>query len=1012
MIIRNVEANLIPAILAEELNKKSQGLCNPLFVFSSDVAVDSWTEWAVRNPEESGVQAVALEDFSAWDKFKSAYLAGSLSGKICIPSLLRKLFIRSLIHQNLENHFIKKIVPSDDAQAAYAFTDWLSKILPSLNLWNKKYLEFLNKNNLSPESDPDIENHDYYQIYTRYNSFLEANHFFEPSWLTPEFVEKERHIIIFYPELLEDFSDYEDVLSKAENVTLIKLPQNQSEKKIYAYKYSDSRKELRHTLLRLRQLHEQGVKWTEMALSVPDIEVYRPYIRRECQLYCIPLNIRAGEPLTKNCAGLIFNQLNDCVTSNFSYSSLRALLQNEYLPWKEDVRNLKEVLIREGNRLRTICSYEKDSSSTESVDTWIQALSSVSKDERELTFYKTLKNEIKLICQAESFETIRTAWLIFREKFLDTENFTGDANKILGRCISELEDMIDIERRYLKPLNLLSKSPFAFFLNEINSKTYRPQEALTGLSVFPYRLSAPAFFKYQFVIDASQKKLDIPFKKLSFLNTEKRKLLLGADVDENANASSTFVHLYAKECFPLGEKVHFSYAEETFDGFAIAHNSLTIVEESEQEKENQRALEESDFIKKEKSLLYSKDFDSSQKLQLTDLQKTSFLDWIERTKKINQIEKEELTPLLEEKIKKALVTKRKSESKIVITQSDLNKFYPCPRKWLLKSILNLKDDSLDTSLMQTFDMGNINHKILEFYMNELAAKEELLPVTNEDGLFDKEDEIYNKILNYTKLAIHDKSMDFKDSPIVLTTLDSQLSLIADGIMNFLYTFCLAPSKPEDGKCNSRTSIKGFGGYKVLGDELNFSSKVMVDEKDAEELSLYGKIDCLLASEEGEYVIIDYKNTLSAIPSEGALSQDENGLLGDFQMPMYVSLIKNEKIPQDSTIKVEAAYFYAIKDANRRAAIDEYRGLASSAPEGSLNIKKYDVFCANTLLLFNKYMADFSERIKNGRFEPINPKEKKDHFVHVEPYKVCASCDYKSICRTTFTVGEKNLLTGV
>ncbi|MCR4954984.1 MAG: hypothetical protein K6A43_13025, partial [Treponema sp.] len=136
MIIRSAEPSSIPAIISEFLGKKSDGSCKPLFVFSSDVAVDSWTEWVVRNPQLSGVQAVALEDFTAWDKFKGNFLAGNITGKKCIPSLLRKLYVRSLIHQNLQQHFIKKIVPSDSAEGAYAFTDWLSKILPSLKLWH------------------------------------------------------------------------------------------------------------------------------------------------------------------------------------------------------------------------------------------------------------------------------------------------------------------------------------------------------------------------------------------------------------------------------------------------------------------------------------------------------------------------------------------------------------------------------------------------------------------------------------------------------------------------------------------------------------------------------------------------------------------------------------------------------------------------------------------------------------------------------------------------------------
>ena len=1009
MIIKQAEPSAIPQIIREHLTKKLEGTEFPLFVFSSDVAVDTWTEWAARNPEESGVRAVALEDFTAWDKFKGTYLAGDVSGKKCIPSLLRKLFIRSLIHQNLQFHFIKKIIPSDSGESAYAFTDWLAKILPALNLWHKKYEEFLLKNGLTATSDPDLENRDYYEIFTRYNDFLEKNAFFEPSWLTPEFVEKERTVIIFYPEILEDFSEYEDVFSSVQNVIAVRMPDEKP--LISAYKYPDSRMELRHAILRLRELHEQGIKWTEMALSVPDLEVYRPYIRREFELYCIPFNIRAGESLTNNCAGQIFNQINDCVKSNFSYNSVRALLQNEYVPWKSDVRELKENLIREGNRLRAICAYEKDENSFELVDSWVEALSAAPGDVRELEFYKSLKNEVKKICQAASFEAVRTAWLIFRQNFLEVENFSGDANRILGRCISELDDLIDIEKRYLVPLALIAENPYSFYLNELNSKSYRPQEELNGVSIFSYRLSAQARFKVQLVIDSSQKNLDVPYKKLGFLNTEKRKLLLGADVDENANASVAFIRLYAAGSENSVLPVRFSYAEESFAGFSIAHNAFAVVDVEKLPPQELARLEEKDFIKNERDRISKAQFNFPQNQVLTKAQKASFERWVELTKNFNDIQREIPSEILQEKIKAALVTHRKSEADIVVTQSDLSKFYPCPRKWLLNTVLHLKEESLDTNLMQNFDMGNINHKILELFMNDLISMDECLPATDENGLFANEEQINQKIMEFTKEAIHSSQMDFCYSLLVLQTLDSQASLIAEGIMNFLHFLCKAPDKPDPDKLNTKTSIKGFGGYKVVGAELKISS-VMQAGEEKNPIHLFGIIDCLLCSDEGDYVIIDYKNSKNSVPAASEINGDEYGILGDFQMPMYITLVKNEKIlttlTDESKIKVEAAYFYAIKNCDRTLALDEFRGLKKDAPPDAANLSKYDDFCRITLPLFNNYAQDFVDRVKESRFEPVNPSEVYGNYVHVEPHKVCAACDFKSICRTTFTVGEKEL----
>ena len=988
MLVRYTAPCDIPALLAEHLAAKAPCTEPPLFVFSSDIAADTWSEWAVRNPEQSGVAAVAMDAFTAWDKFKGRYLAGRIADRVCVPSLLRKLFVRDLIRLNLKERFIRKIIPSDDAETAYAFTDWLAKILPSLELWHKKYAAYLARNSLTEETDSDQENRDYKQLYVRYSNFLQKNNFFEPSWLTPEFIEHERSIVIFYPELLEDFCEYEAVLESARNVTAVRLPECGAKPAVR--KYPDARSEMRNLLLRLRSLHNQGVRWTDIAVSVPNLETYRPYLRREFARHCIPVNVRSGEPLTKNCAGLIFAQINDCYSARFSYGSVRALLQNEYLPWKADVRTVKEQLIREGSRLRALCSHEADENSSVSVDSWIEALGAVSADTRELEFYKALKNEIVRICEAHSFSALHTAWFKFRQRFLDSEEFTGNANRILSRCISELNDIMDIEKRYVAALGLSIDRPFTFFLNELNSKTYRPQELIDGVSVFPYKLSAMARFGHQFIIDASQANLDVPYKRLRFLSGEKRRALLGAEAEDGADASRAFALLYAKD----GGHTHFSYAEENFSGFAIAHNALSPVQAPEEN------LSATDFIKEEREILRDT-ARASAKITISEWQQKAFAQWAARTSGFEAQAERSAAAVLMQRIDAFLKGRRHCDGAITLTQTDLARFYPCPRKWILSSVLNLHEDTLDTSLMQTFDMGNINHKILELYMSSLAGAGAALPVTNAAGMFDDEDAVRKSVASCTNDAIHSSAMDFANSPLVLRALESQSAAIADGIMDFLHYLCAAPQKPETPAHN--TAIKGFGGYKVQGAELKIST---LHKKTG--VRLYGKIDCLLSNDDGDYVLIDYKNTPASLPKSAALNEDENGLLGDFQMPMYITLVKDELIGKKSP-RIEAAYFYSIKGRKRLAVIDEYAGLSKDkAAAGMENPRHYKTFCDNTLRLFDDYVQDFARRIADGNLEPVVPRKKEGALVHTEPHSVCASCDFRSICRTTFTVGAREL----
>ena len=63
-----LEPARIADVLKENLKHK-----DTIFVFSTDVALVSWAEWCVKNPQASGVKAVALERFIAWDTFKEKY---------------------------------------------------------------------------------------------------------------------------------------------------------------------------------------------------------------------------------------------------------------------------------------------------------------------------------------------------------------------------------------------------------------------------------------------------------------------------------------------------------------------------------------------------------------------------------------------------------------------------------------------------------------------------------------------------------------------------------------------------------------------------------------------------------------------------------------------------------------------------------------------------------------------------------------------------------------------------
>lgn len=960
-----IKADDLGLIFKEYLSKPEY-----YFVFSTDVVKNSWIDWIILNPKESGCDAVSLERFIAWDQFKSQFVKGRQEDKTAIPAILRKFYIQNLISQNALNPFFKKIINPEFRNEASSFTNWISKLLPGLKQWHD-----LRSNIEQPLDD---EDQDYELLYNRYSQFLNSNSMFEPSWIESDFTTSDKKFIIIFPEILEDFCDYEETLTTNENITLITIDTSSVEENgVRGWEYTDSRKELRRTLLQIRKLADEGVEYTDISLSVPDLDTYRPYLEREFTKYCIPYVIRQGIPLLSVGESGIFKKFQECNSSNFSYNSVRSIVLDDFIPWKDEFSAVRENLIQLGYDMRCLCGYDEDGRTK---DIWEIALNDDNRNYREKSFYLELKNEIQKITQVSSFRGIIQAWEHFKDTFLDTNNFTESANNIISRCIVHLQEFTQIEELYFEKNNLLINNPYDFFITELSGKTYTPQSKNLGVNVYPYKLSAAAKIKYQFVIDGSQNNLEIVYKRLGFLNNEKRKLLGLVEKDKKFNPTKAFVTLYAKN--PHNNLVTFSYAQNTFSGFAISHNLMNLVTGSDDKplKNPLKELDEDDFILGESKAFLNHSIPEN--FKFTKSQKDQFNLWYETNKKRFTGETKEQTELSSEvleKIQEVLVTNRHKKDpdskKMVITQSDMRAFFDCPRKWLFSNILKLQDVTLDTSLLQPYDMGNLHHRILELYMKEFEQKGNPLPKLTETNELPDYNDFYKRILTLTEEAITDSRMEFHNSPLVITMLTAQKEQIAETIINFLQEF-----------------LKTYGGYYVCGIE----KAVSYEPKDKDYV-YFGIIDTLLSNMEenavnGEWQVIDYKNSKAAIPStENCYVQEENGkkILGDFQMPMYLKIL--EKTTNKS---IQKAGFFPINAPDGKKMIVD-----NEATRKKISFEDFEP----TLAAFEEYTCEFNEKVKKSSFAP------KDG--NITTWDNCVNCGFKGICRYSYTIAGKDLNRG-
>ena len=473
-------------------------------------------------------------------------------------------------------------------------------------------------------------------------------------------------------------------------------------------------------------------------------------------------------------------------------------------------------------------------------------------------------------------------------------------------------------------------------------------------------------------------------------------------------ASEVFIKLYNKADSSKGgvsdEIVHFSAAENTFNGFAIPHSQLKVLKDNDDNYIRPNRDSE-DYIIQERELIGSRS-GISQNIKLTKEQKESYKNWKESA--ISKDCAEKINAQIENTINEVLIKHRKTsvpDNNIKISaRGDLEQFFPCPRKWLFKTVLKLHDDTLDTNLMQGYDMGNLNHKIMESFMN--IHKDRILPYYDKDSdsFMIKEkaageievapvnyDEKINEIFygenNIVEQAIKAPS-DFRDSPLVIDTLLSQKVRIADKIVAFLKVLLVPYGSNKDSQGNVK-NISGIGNCTVGGVEERLDAV-------RDNFDYYGVVDCYVISPENDWIIIDYKNTSGAIPNSGNIRVDENDILRDFQMAVYYQLV-----PEGNENEIAGGYFYSISDGKSKAVTDKFdmeAQIAADKDDGDLDLYR-------TLIALNNYSDLFVEKIKEKDFSPKRSNDKKDK-MNVKSYETCKGCSFSSICRTTYSVGGK------
>ncbi|MDR3146492.1 MAG: PD-(D/E)XK nuclease family protein [Treponema sp.] len=942
------------------------------FVFPSEAAASLWAQ---KTCGFAGVRSLAGRRFLAWDRFKEEVIRAAIQDREPINGVTRRLFAERLIRENAravlnpggkqwaEGLPFRAIIPREFAEGGAVFAAQIAALLPSLKLLRARQEAAQTAAAENGSCPPDDEDRDFTVLEGAYTAFLDRSALFEPSWERPPLRDRDHDYYIFFPEAMEDFTEYEATLRAEPAIHLIRT--EKPDRRTGLRRFASSRAEIRSAVLEIRRFHEEeGIPYNDMAISVPGLEDMEPYLLRELALYNIPIRRRSGRPLADHGAGRLFPLIGTCGANNFSFTALKSLILNEHIPWRRP--DLNRALIEFGIENNCVSGYRENG---RDVDVWIEAF-----QERGgglEGYYRALKSSVISLTGARTFTELRNRYFSFRgpweggetdRGFLSRDACTAGADAVLARCIEELSALIQLESE--RP-ELIPPSPFTFYLSVLQEKQYVPQQQQPGLNIFPYRVAAAAPFSCHFVLNATQGAATVLYRPLNFLRQDKRKALNIGDTDVSAVFFSLY-HLALHDPAEEGDlqpRIRISAADETFTGWAIPHSFFAAGGSGDSAGEGAGpGPAPPDPFLLERDWWSGGTFPA----RLFSVQREGFERWRARLRApgtgFNLLRNPfprtgYLYRLLDERIARVQrspgnphagpasapgddAPPDRADSRLKVSATDLTNFFACPAFWLYRKIFGLEVFSLEARLLDDTSLGNLYHEILR----ELFTR-----IRNTDRIFKPQrlEEYYAWLRSCTDEAA--RRYPAFQGPLAVPLLVSQAAAITKKLREVL-----------------KTEANYFPGYAVAELET-------VIESAQGGILFKGKLDRVSVSPDGEPCIIDYKT--GAAPSARASTEGEDSPLENFQIPLYIKLYEDAH-----AAAVGGAFFMSVNKHDITAVV--------GSPKGKRGMSR-DAY-QPTIEALEAYIERFVKAVTDMDFSPPELR-----------YNTCLSCDFRTLCRTTY-----------
>lgn len=681
MVIMN---SLIDLIIQEKANRKA------VFVFPSEAAAEYWRKQSLRILNQ---KAVRNDRFVSWDSFKEDITSHDRREKP-VNSVLRRLFSADIVRRNSSGDpLFSRLIPPEYSGQSGIFSDTVLRILPEL----KVLVERLE----TADFDQELKD-DYNLMYRSYLDFLSRNGLFEPSWEFPEIEAPGRDFHIIFPEIIEDFPQWAQILSDAGCGLLSGV----SDRRTSFNLYENSVIETDEILCRTASLLESGVSPSSIVISSADEQI-SALLSAKAELRGLPISSRQGMPLSDYPAGRLPELIRECRQSGYSINSMKGLLLFRAFNWKE--AGLAAALISFGIENRCL----KNTASSVYGDVWAARLKAAGRNEL-LAFYRKLRGRIEAFTGCSTFAELSGELQIFISTFLDTdsENWDSGCEMVFQRTREVLSSLKIIESGLT---DILVADPLGLWIEILQEKIYVQQSPGPGVTIYPYRVSAGIKPEYHFVAGLSHEGANITSKSFAFLTDQQRKEI---DADE-LNMSEDFLSIYSAS----GDEVIFSGATETPGGVALPPGRF--IEDSSVVRISTGLTEASDpFCRENLWWAASAAGGRLTALPLEEVQKDGFLyarDTFMSGRGFDATK--ESVPDCE--LLDTVISERSDENGLLrVSASALNRWSECPFLFLMGDVLKVAEDEYILKPEDPMTAGIIMHEILFEFFSELKNEKQ------------------------------------------------------------------------------------------------------------------------------------------------------------------------------------------------------------------------------------------------------------------------------------------------